>query len=156
GSLSARGREGGFMDINRFTEKAQQAILAARDLAARFGQQQIEPEHLLAALLDQDGGVVPAILSKAGLDSKNLRDRLAREIQRLPKVSGAGDQPHPSSRFNRIVTAAEDEARQFKDDFVAVEHLLLALLDDTGAVRRLLADSGATRDRIMSALREVR
>jgi ATP-dependent Clp protease ATP-binding subunit ClpB len=144
------------MDINRFTEKAQEAILAARNLAARFGQPQIEPEHLLAALLDQDSGVVPAILHKAGVDVNGLRDRAAREVQRLPKVSGAGDQPNPGSRLNRILMAAEDEAKSFKDDFIAVEHLLLALLGDTGAVRRLLADSGVTRDKVMAALREVR
>jgi ATP-dependent Clp protease ATP-binding subunit ClpB len=144
------------MDINRFTDKAQEALVASRDLAARFGQQQIEPEHLLEALLDQEGGIVPAILQKAGLQAKTLRDRVNREVQRLPRVSGAGDQPHPSGRLNRVLMAAEDEAKQFKDDFVSVEHLLLALLDDTGTTGRILKDMGLTRDRVMAGLREVR
>jgi hypothetical protein len=144
------------MDVNRFTEKAQEAVLGARTLAMRFGQQQIEPEHLLLALLEQDKGVAAAILQKAGIDATGLTDRVSREIQRLPKVSGASDQPHPSGRLNRTLLAAEDEAKQFKDDFVSVEHLLLALVGDTGAAGRILKDVGATRDRIMSALREVR
>src|SRR5687767_6430006 len=107
------------MDINRFTEKAQEAVLAARNLAARNGQQQIEPEHLLLALLEQDGGVAGAILQKSGASPETLGDRVRREVQRLPKVSGAGD-AHPGSRFNRLALKAEDEAKALKDDFVAV------------------------------------
>jgi ATP-dependent Clp protease ATP-binding subunit ClpB len=144
------------MDINRFTEKAQEAVLAARSLAARNGQTQIEPEHLLLALLEQEGGVAPAILQKAGLDAGNLRSRAQRVLGQLPKVTGAGDSPHPGSRFNRLALQAEDEAKSLKDEYVSVEHLLLALLDDTGAAGRLLKELGLTRDRLLSALREVR
>jgi ATP-dependent Clp protease ATP-binding subunit ClpB len=143
------------MDINRYTEKAQEAILAARNLASRNGQQQIEPEHLLLALVEQDGGAVPAIVQKAGIDPNNLRTRIHREVQRLPKVSGSGD-AHPGSRLNRIALQAEDEARSLKDDFITVDHLLLALVEDAGSTGRLLKDMGLTRDRLLTALREVR
>src|SRR6516162_8984685 len=122
--------QGGSMDINRFTEKAQEAVLAARSLAARNGQTQIEPEHLLLALLEQEGGVAPAILQKAGLDAGTVRSRAQRVIAQLPKVTGAGDSPNPGSRLNRVLLQAEDEAKGLKDDYVSVEHLLLALLDD--------------------------
>src|SRR5262245_40004419 len=102
------------MDIERFTEKAQDAIRAAHALAVRNGQQQIGNEHLLLALLEQDGGVVPAIMKKADLDPAALQKNAQREVQRLPKVSGA-DEPRVSARLNRTLLKAEDEARQFAD-----------------------------------------
>jgi len=143
------------MDLNRFTEKGQEAVLAARNLAMRGGQQQIEPEHLLLALLEQEGGVAPAILQKAGARPDELRKQLTREVSRMPKVSGGGDS-HPSSRFNRVALKAEDEAKALKDDFVAVEHILLALLDDSGAVGRMLKDAGLNREHLLAGIREVR
>src|SRR4051794_26589671 len=139
------------MDINRLTEKAQEALRWAFDLASRNGQQQVEPEHLLLALLEQEGGVVPAVLAKAGVDDTGSRSTARRAAQRLPGVSGAGE-PHLGGRLNRILLRAEDEARQLKDDFVAVEHLVLALLDDTGATGRLLRDAGLNRDRLLAGL----
>jgi ATP-dependent Clp protease ATP-binding subunit ClpB len=144
------------MDINRFTEKAQESLQEAQKLAARFGQQQIEGEHLLLALLDQEGGVVPAVLSRAGVDVKRLRERVQAEVQRLPKVSGAGDQPQPGPRLSRLLGRVEGEAKGFKDEYVSVEHLLLVLLEDPGSVGRILKDAGATRDKMLAALREVR
>ena len=143
------------MDMQRFTEKAQEAILAARSLATRGGQQAIEPEHLLAALLDQEGGAFTAVLGKAGVPAQGLRDKLRQELARLPKVSGTGE-PHPGSRLNRVLLAAEDEAKPFKDEYFSVEHLLLALLADGGAAGRLLKDAGLTKDRALAAIKEVR
>ncbi|MFO0926909.1 MAG: ATP-dependent chaperone ClpB [Gemmataceae bacterium] len=143
------------MDLNRFTEKAQEAVLSARNLAMRNGQQQIEPEHLLLALLEQEGGAVPAILEKAGARPDQLRDRVHREVARLPKVSGGGD-AHPGSRLNRVVLKAEDEAKALKDDFVSVEHLLLGVLEEGGVAARQLKDVGLSRDRLLAGLREVR
>jgi ATP-dependent Clp protease ATP-binding subunit ClpB len=144
------------MDLNRCTEKAQEALLSAQKLAARHGQQQIESEHLLLALLEQEGGIVPAILKKAGVDERQLHERLVREVQRLPKVSGSNDQPQPGPRLSRALSRAEDEAKAFKDEFISVEHLLLVLLDDSGTAGRMLKEAGATRDRVLAALREVR
>jgi ATP-dependent Clp protease ATP-binding subunit ClpB len=144
------------MNLNRFTEKAQEAIFSAQQLAARKGQQQFDAEHLLLALLEQEQGLAPAILGKAHVDVDALRRRAAQEVDRLPKVSGGNEQPAPGPRLNRVVRKAEDEARDFKDEYVSVEHLLLGLLDEPGSVGRLLKDAGATRDKVMEALREVR
>ncbi len=147
------------MDINRFTEKAQQALQAAQSKATRYGNQQIDVEHLLAALLEQEGGLAPAVLNKAEIRVDALRDRLERELERLPKVSGPGgapDQLYVTGRLNRLLTQAEDEAKRLKDEYVSVEHLLLAITDDGGAAGRLFKEFGLTRERLMQALQEVR
>src|SRR4051812_5245424 len=115
------------MDPNRFTEKTREAILSAQKLAARQGQQQVDVEHLLAALLQQENGLAPAILSKAQVDVEGLRRRAEQEVSRLPRVSGAGGETF-SPRLGRVLNQAEDEAKTFKDDFVSVEHVLLALI----------------------------
>ncbi len=147
------------MDINRFTEKAQEAIRSAQSNAARYSHQQIDVEHLLAALLEQENGLAPSILSKAGVNVESAARRLESEIGRMPKVSGPSggpDQVFISSRLNRLLTAAEDEARKLKDEYVSVEHILLAATDDSGAAGRILREFGVTRERLMQALREVR
>jgi len=147
------------MDFNRFTEKLQEAVRAAQSRATRYGQQQIDVEHLLASLLEQEGGLAGSILSRAGVNIDALRTRLDQELDRMPKVSGpsaAPDQVYVAARLNRLLTQAEDEAQKLKDEYVSVEHVLLALTDDGGASGRLLREFGATRERLMLALREVR
>jgi ATP-dependent Clp protease ATP-binding subunit ClpB len=143
------------MDLNRFTEKAQEALQDAQRLAARGGQQSIEVEHLLAALLDQEPGLAASILRKANVNLDGLKTRVRQELDRLPRVSGGGGESL-SNRLNRLLMQAEDEAKQFKDDYVSVEHLLLALIADTGTSGRLLKEFGVSRDRLMTALQEVR
>src|SRR5262245_8102689 len=143
------------MDINRFTEKLQEGVRAAQSKAVRYGHQQIDSEHLLAALLEQEGGLATSILAKAGIQTEPLLRRLEADLERLPKVSGpaAGpDQIYVTSRFNKLLTRAEDEAKQLKDEYVSVEHALLAALDDVKAFKEF----GLTRERLMQALREVR
>ena len=147
------------MDINRFTEKLQEAIRAAQSKATRYGHQQLDVEHLFASLLEQEGGLAGSILSRAGVNVDTLRPRLEQELDRLPKVSGpsgAPDQIFVTARLNRLLTAAEDEAKKLKDEYISVEHVLLALTDDGGVSGRLLREYGATRERLMQALREVR
>jgi ATP-dependent Clp protease ATP-binding subunit ClpB len=147
------------MDINRFTEKAQEAVRAAQTLATRYGNQQIEVEHLLNALLDQQGGLVPSVLTRAGVVVEPLREALERDINRLPKVGGPSapvDQVYITARLNKVFVAAEDEAKKLKDEYVSVEHLLLAIIEDGGPASRALKTAGATRDRIEKALMEVR
>ncbi len=147
------------MDINRFTEKAQQALQAAQASAVKRGHQQIDGEHLLLALLDQEPGLAVSILRKADVDVNTLRQRVERELDKVPRVStvsGDDDRAYLSGRLNRLLTRAEEEARRFKDDYVSVEHLLLAMIDDTGPAGRLLKDLGVSRERLMSALQEVR
>jgi len=147
------------MDINRFTEKLQEAIRAAQSTAIRYGHQQMDVEHLLAALLEQEGGLATSILGKAGVNAEPLQARLQSELERLPKVSGASggpDQVYVTARLNRLLTKAEDEAKKLKDDYISVEHVLLAALDDRGAGGKLLKEFGLTEERLMQALREVR
>ncbi len=147
------------MDINRFTEKLQEAIRSAQSKAIRYGNQQIDVEHLLAALLEQEGGLASSILAKAGIGVQPLTARLEAELDRLPKVSGPGGGPgevYVSARLNRLLTAAEDEARKLKDEYISVEHVLLAAVQEHGAAGKLLKEFGLSHERMMQALREVR
>ncbi|MCL6505627.1 MAG: ATP-dependent chaperone ClpB [Bryobacteraceae bacterium] len=147
------------MDPNRLTEKVQQALHAAQSKAARLSHQQIDVEHLLAAFLEQEGGLAPAILTKAGVAVDLLRRRIEQELDRLPKVSGpagAPDQVYITGRLNRLLAEAEAEAKRLKDDYVSVEHFLLAMTEDGGATGRLFKEFGLSRERLMKALQDVR
>src|ERR1700683_1851015 len=147
------------MDINRFTEKLQEAVRSAQTKAVRYGNQQIDVEHLLSTLLEQEGGLAASILAKAGVNVEMLARRVDAELDRLPKVSGpsgAPDQIYVTNRLNQLLAKADDEARQLKDDYISVEHVLLAATDDRGAAGKLLKEFGLTRERLMQALREVR
>jgi ATP-dependent Clp protease ATP-binding subunit ClpB len=147
------------MDINRFTEKGQEAIRAAQTLATRYSNQQIEVEHLLLALLEQQGGLVPSILTRAGVNVEPLKQAVENDLNRLPKVTGPSgpvDQVYITARLNKVFVGAEDEAKKLKDDYISVEHLLLAIIDEGGAASRALKTAGATRNRIEKALVEVR
>jgi ATP-dependent Clp protease ATP-binding subunit ClpB len=143
------------MDINRLTEKTQEALSAAQSEALRRGNQQVDVEHLLAALLAQEGGLAASILKRAGANIDGLTARLDQDLDRLPKFSGSTGPPEQifvTARLNKLFTKAEDEAKHLKDDFISVEHFLLAAVDDSKAFKEL----GITRDRLMQALREVR
>lgn len=147
------------MDINRFTEKAQAAVRAAQTLATRYSNQQIEVEHLLLALLEQEGGLVPSVLSKAAVNVDALRQAVEGEISKFPKVSGPSgpvDQVYITARLNKVFVAAEDEAKKLMDDYISVEHLLLAIIDEGGAASRILHTLGSNRQRIEAVLKEVR
>jgi ATP-dependent Clp protease ATP-binding subunit ClpB len=147
------------MDLARFTDKAQQALQSAQSAALRYGHQQVDVEHLLAALLLQDDGLAPAIFNKADVPPVPVLRALEKELERLPKVSGSTgtlDQVYVTGRLNRLLVQAEDEARRLKDDYVSVEHLLLAMTGDGGVTGRLLKQFGFTRERLMQALQEVR
>src|SRR6266436_5857644 len=148
------------MDINRFTESMQQALSAAQTKAVRYGHQQIDVEHLLIALLEQERGLATAIFTKAEVDTDSLKRRVEQELERLPKAGGPSgapaDQIYVTGRLNRLLAQAEEEARKLHDEFISVEHLLLAMTDDTGATGRLFREFGITRERLMAALQEVR
>src|SRR4030095_2374226 len=121
--------EGEDMDINRFTQKAQEAISAAQSTAARYGHQQVDIEHLLASLFEQEGGLASSIASKAGINPDGLKRRIEQELERMPKVSqggGAPDQIYITGRLNRLLAQAEEEAKKIKDEYNSIEHLLLA------------------------------
>jgi ATP-dependent Clp protease ATP-binding subunit ClpB len=139
------------MDFNRFTEKLQEAVRAAQAKAIRYGNQQIDVEHLLLALLEQEGGLAGSVLTRAGVNVEALTRRLTSELERLPKVSGTAagvDQIYVTPRLNKLLSAAEDEAAKLKDEYISVEHVLLAAVD--------MMDLGVKRERLMQALREVR
>jgi ATP-dependent Clp protease ATP-binding subunit ClpB len=148
------------MDLNRFTEKAQEAVMAAQKLAVKHSHQQVDVEHVLLSLLEQEQGLAGPIIEKAGGSPDTLRRKVEQELGRMPRVSGASgaptDQMYVTGRFNRLMVQAEDDAKKLKDDFVSVEHLLLAMTDDGGATGRMLKEAGVTRKSIMAALKEVR
>ncbi|HEU5016101.1 MAG TPA: Clp protease N-terminal domain-containing protein, partial [Roseiflexaceae bacterium] len=144
-------------DTNRLTQKSQEAIVAAQNMAERNGNSQVEPEHLLLALLQQSDGVVPQVLQKMNVAVGALAQQVTNEINKLPRVSGAGVQLSLSNRLRNVILRAYDELGQFGDEFVSTEHLLLALLQHAGgAAQRLLQQAGITRDNLLTALREVR
>jgi ATP-dependent Clp protease ATP-binding subunit ClpB len=148
------------MDLNRLTEKAQDVIRQAQSLAQRRGQSQIDVEHLAAALLAQDGGVATRVVEKAGGNVASLVERLQQAVERLPRVSGPGAQPgqvYIAPRVNGVLTAAEAEAQQMKDEYVSVEHLLLALASvKDGAVAEAFRSAGLTREKLLEATAAVR
>jgi ATP-dependent Clp protease ATP-binding subunit ClpB len=146
------------MDLNKFTEMAQGAITSAQLIAGEYGQQQIESEHLLAALLRQENGVVPQILKKLTIDNGVVSDQVDKLLSRKPKVSGpgAGGNIYLSAALNSLISEAEAVARRMKDEFVSTEHLFLALTEEDGAAGRLLKQLGLERSRVMAALKEIR
>ncbi|PJF47229.1 MAG: ATP-dependent chaperone ClpB [Chloroflexi bacterium] len=151
------------MNLNQYTEKAQEALLSAQSLAQEYGQQTIEPEHLLLALLQQDGGIVPPIIQAAGANPTRITDLVERELRNKPKVSGAVGEVRLSREVSLLTDRAEVEARQMRDDFVSTEHLLLAMADPTAvrtgrtpAATQILNANGITRDAILRALVQVR
>ncbi len=147
------------MDTNKFTRKSQEAIAAAQELALRRHHQQIENEHLLLALLEQPEGLVPRLLEKIGVAPEALANALTSELAKIPSVTGAGSgsQVYMSARLGRIFVKAKDEADQFKDEYVSVEHLLLALVSADGdALANLLKDFGINREKLLAVLTEVR
>jgi ATP-dependent Clp protease ATP-binding subunit ClpB len=147
------------MDMNRFTEKAQEALSAAQSKAIRSSHQQVDVEHLLSALLEQERGLAASVLTRASVPVEALKRRVEQDLNRLPKVSspsGGADQIYITGRLNRLLTQAEDEAKRLKDQYISVEHLLLAMTEDGGATGRLFKELGITRERLMQALQEIR
>jgi len=143
------------MDLEKFTEKARQAIADSQKLAARLNHQQIDAEHVLVSLLDQEKGLAPAILTKAGLSPEAVAVKLHRELEKQPRVIGDVEQ-RPTTRFIKLIANAEAEAKKLSDEYVSVEHLLLAATDDAGTAGKVLKDFGVNRERLLAALREVR
>jgi ATP-dependent Clp protease ATP-binding subunit ClpB len=138
------------MRLDKFTEKAQEALQGAAELARSGGQQAVEPEHLLLALLHQEEGVARTVLEGAGVSVQALEPALVSTVERFPKVSGGG-QPYISPSLNTSLEQAEQEAGRLKDEYISTEHLVLAL-----AGNKVLKDAGATHDALLNALRKIR
>jgi ATP-dependent Clp protease ATP-binding subunit ClpB len=139
------------MRLDRFTEKAQEALQSAAELATEMTQQAVSPEHVLLTLVRQDQGIARTILETAGVSLAGLEAALVSELERLPKVSGGGQAPYLSPALNTALEEAEREARTLKDEYISTEHLLLALVE-----RPTLKDAGITRDGLLKSLRAVR
>jgi len=144
------------MRLDKFTVKAQEALQAAQSLADQRRHQTIEPEHLLAALLEQREGVVGPVLAKLGARPEAIRDAIATELGKFPAVSGGGGQ-YLGERLRQALERAEAEAARLKDEYVSTEHLLLALAQERdGAAGRVLGQHGVSAEAIYKALVEVR
>jgi ATP-dependent Clp protease ATP-binding subunit ClpB len=149
------------MDPNRLTQKCQEALHDAQSLAVRRGHQEVDVEHLLAALADQPEGLLPRLLNKMDVPLEALRAELGRELDRRPQVGGPGAQPgnvYVTGRLNQVLVKAEDEAKRLRDDYVSVEHVVLAIIDAAGdsPAGKILARFAVTHDRFLKALSEVR
>ncbi len=145
------------MDLNRFTEKAQQAVLEAQRLAGEHSHGQIEPEHLLLALLRQPEGVVPQIMNRLGVDLAGLTGEVERVLLGKPKVYGPTAQLGLSRDLARVLEEAERTAGRMRDEYVSTEHLLLALLGPHGAeAARILSAHGVSQDAVLRALTGIR
>ncbi|MDP2302905.1 MAG: ATP-dependent chaperone ClpB [Ignavibacteria bacterium] len=143
---------------NKFTIKAQEAIQNALEIAQNYGNQILEPEHILASLVEDKGGITDVIIQKTGANSDRIKIKTLELLERLPKVSGAsglGNQ-QMSQHLGKVFDSASDEAKNLKDEFVSTEHLLLSLSEDRGNAGQLLRDSGINHNIILQALKEVR
>ncbi len=144
-------------NINKLTEKAQEAVMAAQELAQSNQNSQIEPEHLMYALLTQNEGVVPQIFSTLGANPEMLAQQFKGEIDRLPKVYGSGAQVGVSPRLGRVLDNAMHQASNLHDEFISTEHLLLALMEvGGGETERSLRGTGIQRDQVLRALTQIR
>src|SRR5579875_4030953 len=147
------------MNLNRFTEKAQEALGRSQSAATSRHHQGVDVEHLLAALLEDEQGLAASILKLAGLDTAALRQKVEAELARIPRVSGSGadaGQVYVTQRLGRVLARAEQEAGKLKDEYVSIEHLLIALAAEPGAASRILREAGLTNDKLMDALKRVR
>jgi len=142
------------MNLDRFTQKAQEAILQSQQLAQDLNHQAIEPAHLLLALLQQEEGIVPAIVTRVAGSVLALRQELRQELEKRPKVYGPGAQVVLSQAVSEVFSAAERYAKGMQDEFISTEHILLALTESLEGKR--LAQFGLTKDAILKALMEVR
>ena len=145
------------MNLNKYTEKAQEAIVQAQSLASEYSHSQIEPEHLLLALVRQMDGVVPQIVQKLGANPRTLQQELEQDLARRPKVYGAATQVGLSRDLRAVLDLAEKEAGRMHDEYVSTEHLLIALTDKTaGEAAIFLTSQGITKDAILRALTGIR
>jgi ATP-dependent Clp protease ATP-binding subunit ClpB len=149
------------MDPNRLTQKTQEAFHDAQTKALRFGHTEVDVEHLLMALLEQSDGLIPRLLERAGVDVSALDAAVEQQLEGRPRVSGPGAAPGEvfvSRTLGQVLDAAEREAERLKDEYVSVEHVLLAMIDSGSgsAAGRLLKEHGLTGERFLEALTEVR
>ncbi|MCW5799778.1 MAG: hypothetical protein LZF60_80344 [Nitrospira sp.] len=143
------------MDMNRMTVKLQEALQSASALAMRRGHQGIDVEHLLLALLEQERGIASSLFEQAGVSPAAVRQAADQALAKVPQVQGPGAAPgqiHLTPRLGAVLTKAEDQMKELRDEFISVEHVVLAMVEEGGIFRRL----NLTRDRLLAALQQVR
>jgi ATP-dependent Clp protease ATP-binding subunit ClpB len=146
------------MDLNKFTEKAQGAVVSAQDLAGTYNHNQIEPEHLLLALLTQEGGIAPQIMHKLEVDPGLVKQRVEEELAKIPKVYGVATQVYVSPRLRQVFDVASEEAGRLRDEYISTEHLLIGVTDERvkGAAYQILKELGVTSEAIYQVLTGIR
>jgi len=149
------------MDLNKFTQKSQEALSQAQAVAVRLGHQQIDAGHLMLALVQQEQGLVPRLLERAGYDVRAFQRAVEEELSKLPRVSGPGSQPGQltvTQRVNEILVKAMELAQSMKDEYVSVEHVFLTMLDEppSSPLGKVFKQFGLTREKILAVLTDVR
>jgi ATP-dependent Clp protease ATP-binding subunit ClpB len=149
------------MDLNKFTQKSQEAVALAQSAAVRFGHQSVDAEHLLLALVIQEDGLISRLLERAGYDPGAYAQAVEAELRRMPKVSGPGarpDQVFVTPRFNEVMVKAMDLAKQMHDEYVSVEHIFLTLLDEpaSSGIGKLNKQFALDKNKILGVLTDVR
>ena len=145
------------MDMEKLTNKSREAMLKAQETALEFGHQEILPEHLLYALLNQKQGLIPSLLKKMNVDLNLTQEKTEQALRSIPAVSGPGaGQAYTGREFSKLLVAAKNKAEEMKDEYISVEHLFLAMLEEGGACGKVLSDCGCTKEKTLMALKEVR
>jgi len=145
------------MNIERYTQSAQQVVLDSQNIATAEGHQMVDGEHVHLALLKQKDGLIPKLLTDMGVDVALITADVQREVDRMPKVTGAADRMYGTRRFNKIFTDAETIAEQFKDEYISVEHIYLSLIGEKNtASAKIFAKYGIERENFLQALGKVR
>ena len=145
------------MDMEKLTTKSREAMIASQNIAAEYGHQEIRPIHLLKALVDQEGGLIPSLLKKMNVDFGKLSLAIEQALQSMPSVSGPGAQQSYTSRdFSQTLIRAKEIAEHMKDEYISVEHLFLALIDVDRQCGKLLKELGLDENAVLNALKAVR
>jgi ATP-dependent Clp protease ATP-binding subunit ClpB len=145
------------MNIERFTEKAQEAMASAQGIATRFQHNEIDAEHILLALLEQSEGLIPELLKKVGADSAVIHEQIQAGLSGRPRVTGGDGQLYTSARARQVLADAENQAKRFKDEYVSTEHLFLAILGlKDGDCARVFKAFGIDPGKVLAALKEIR
>src|SRR3990172_3405350 len=141
------------MRLDSFTIKSQEALNEAQSLAEKYQHQQIDAEHMLLALIAQEGGIVTPMLQRVGANVSLIKGQLEEGLKKIPKVYGAGEEVYLSHRLKKILDKAFEEAQRLKDNFVSTEHILIAIADEkTSEAARILVSQGASKDAILKAV----
>jgi len=146
------------VNVNRYTERTQEALLTAQAIASRQKNSQVEPAHVLLALLRQDGGVTSSIVQRLGVDVDALRREVEIQVNGFPTITGSNAQPTFSADVAEVLQSAMDRAESMRDEYVSVEHLVLAMASDQNkrGVGPLLHQNGITEESVLRALTEIR